>query len=92
MIYVKMLNVHRWHRTWSGLVVEAGTIGELKEIEDGLFSILWPGQVRPVLCLPNTLEIVEEWKTNEALQARRCALEDSGYFAQHSEKAGQFQD
>jgi hypothetical protein len=60
MIYVKMLNVHRWQRTWSGLVIEPDTIGELKEIRDGLFSVLWPGQVRTVLCLPNTLEVVEE--------------------------------
>ena len=59
MIYVKMLNVHRWHRTWSSLVVEPDTVGELREIEDGLFSVLWPGQVRPVLCLPNTVEVVE---------------------------------
>ena len=60
MIYVKMLNVHCWHRTWSGLVVEPDTVGELKEIEDGLFSVRWPGQVTPVLCLPVTLEILEE--------------------------------
>ena len=65
MIYVKMLNVHRWHRTWSGLVVEPDTIGELKEIQDGLFSVLWPGEVKPVLCLPSTLGIVEERGSNE---------------------------
>ena len=60
MIYVKMLNVHRWHCTWSGLVVEPDTIGELEEIQVGLFSVLWPGQVKSVLCLPSTLEILEE--------------------------------
>jgi len=67
MIYVKMLNVHRWHRTWSGLVVEPETIGELKGIEDGLFSVLWPDQVRPVLCLPNTVEIVRGGSEDEHL-------------------------
>jgi hypothetical protein len=65
MIYVKMLNVHRWHRTWSGLVVEPDTIGELKGIRDGLFSVVWPGQIRQVLCLPSTLGVVEERKLNE---------------------------
>jgi hypothetical protein len=60
MIYVKMLNVHRWHRTWSGLVVEPDTIGELAEIRDGLLSVRWPGRVRAVFCLPVTLEILEE--------------------------------
>ena len=69
MIYVKMLNVHHWHRTWSRLVVEPDTVGELKEIEDGLFRVLWPGQVRPVLCLPNTLEVVEERILSEAWNA-----------------------
>ena len=67
MIYVKMLYVHRWHRTWSGLVVEPNTVGELKEIEDGMFSVLWPGQVRPVLCLPNAVEVVDggrSWGSN----------------------------
>ena len=65
MIYVKMLSIHRWQRTWSGLVVEPDTIGELKGIEDGLFSVLWPGQVKPVLCLPTTLEVVEEGRSDE---------------------------
>lgn len=65
MIYVKMLNVHRWHRTWSGLIVEPDTIGELREIEDGLFSVLWPGHDRAVLCLPSTLGVVEQRMTNE---------------------------
>jgi hypothetical protein len=60
MIYVKMLNVHRWHRTWSGLIIEPDSVGELREIEDGLFSVLWPGQIKAVLCLPSTLEVVEE--------------------------------
>ena len=60
MIYVKMLNVHRWHRTWLGLVVEPGTIGELKEIRDGLFSVLWSGHVRAAFCLPSTFEVLEE--------------------------------
>ena len=59
MVYVKMLNAHRWHRTWLGLVVEPDTVGELRGVRDGLFSVLWPGQVKPVLCLPNTLEVVE---------------------------------
>jgi hypothetical protein len=67
MIYVKMLNVHRWHRTWSGLVVEPDTIGELREIQDGLFSVLWPGQVRAVVCLPNTVEVLEERILSEAV-------------------------
>ena len=65
MIYVKMLNVHRWHRTWTGLVVEPDAIGELKEIEDGLFSALWPRQVRPVPCSPNTVEVVDESRSVE---------------------------
>ena len=69
MIYVKMLDVHRWHRTWSGLIVEPDTIGELKEIRDGLFSVLWSGQARPVLCLPNTVEVVEERILPEAWNA-----------------------
>ena len=54
-----MLNVHCWHRTWSGLVVEPDTIGEMEEIEDGLLSVLWPNQVRPVLCLPTTVEVLD---------------------------------
>ena len=66
MIYVKMLNVHRWHRTWSGLVVEPDTVGELEEIRDGLFSVVWPGQVRPVLCVPSTVEVMEEGILPEA--------------------------
>jgi hypothetical protein len=40
MIHVRMMNVHRWHRTWSGLVVEPDTVGELKEIRGGLFSVV----------------------------------------------------
>jgi hypothetical protein len=60
MICVKMLNVHCWHRTWSGLVVEPDTVGEFKEIQDSLFSVLWPGQVKSVFCLPTTLEVVEK--------------------------------
>ena len=67
MIYVKMLNVHRWHRTWSGLIVEPDTVGVLKEIEYGLFSVVWPNQVRPVLCLPNIVEVVEEGREDEHL-------------------------
>jgi hypothetical protein len=65
MICVKMLNVHAWHRTWSGLIVEPDTVGELKEIQDGMFSVLWPGQVKPVLCLPSTLGVVEERESND---------------------------
>jgi hypothetical protein len=65
MIYVKMQHIHRWHRTWSGLVVEPDTIGELKEIQDGMFSVRWPGQVKAVFCLPSIVEVVEERKSNE---------------------------
>jgi len=65
MIYVKMLDVHRWQRTWSGLVIEAETVGELEEIEDGMFSVVWTGQVRPVIRLPNIVKVVEERKSDE---------------------------
>ena len=65
MVYVKMKEVHVWHRTWSGLVIEPDTVGELKEIQDGLFSVLWPGHVKVVFCLPSTLGVVDERKSNE---------------------------
>jgi len=29
-------------------------------VRTGLLSVLWPGQIKAVLCLPSTLEVVEE--------------------------------
>ena len=57
MICVRMKHVHVWHRTWQGLVVEPDAIGELEGIKVGLFSVVWPGHVRPVLCGPSTVEV-----------------------------------